>query len=219
MSPQTNPTRGAAASPPSRFTVVVGLDFTDADGPAFDQAARLVMHVPGSAIHLLHVFAKEPSPAASRDLESHLRLYVDEKMAASRGLRGISVGIHLRGGHPVRELVRLATEVAADLIVIGSHAGPHPKSWLDGSTVERLVAGAPFPVLVASSKPELVAKDDTTIEPACPDCLAARAAPGSTSWWCERHSHAARAGHTFSYRREIPLTDHDSEVTAIGVDA
>ena len=32
-----------------------------------------------------------------------------------------TVGIHLRSGHPVREIVQLATEVHADLIVVGSH--------------------------------------------------------------------------------------------------
>jgi nucleotide-binding universal stress UspA family protein len=219
MSPQTNPAPGAApnSTAASKFTVVVGLDFTDADGHAFDQAARLAMHVPGSAIHLVHVFGTQPSAEKSRDLASHLRLYVNEKATAANGLRGTLVGIHIRGGKPVDELVRLATEVRADVIVIGSHKGPHVKDWVVGSTVERLVSSALFPVLVASSK-EAAPRDAIVIEPACPDCLAARAVPGSTHWWCERHSHAARAGHTFSYHREIPLVTHDSEVIPTGID-
>src|SRR5271170_4249258 len=131
-----------------KFTVVVGLDFTDADGPAFDQAARLVVRVPGGVLHLVHVFGTAPSPEQSRDLSSHLRLYVNEKAEIAPGLRGAKVGIHLRGGKTVREIVQLATDVQADLIVVGSHKGPHLKDWILGSTVERLVSSAGFPVLV-----------------------------------------------------------------------
>ncbi len=43
------------------------------------------------------------------------------------GLRGVKVGIHLRGGKTVREIVQLATDVQADPIVVGSHKGPHVK--------------------------------------------------------------------------------------------
>jgi nucleotide-binding universal stress UspA family protein len=220
MPTQTNlaPSSPTKASAVTKFCVVVGLDFSDADGPAFDQAARLAMHVPGSVLHLVHVFHTAPSPEKSRDLASHLRLYVNEKAAAANGLRGISVGIHIRGGVAVNQLVQLAADVQADIIVVGSHKGPHVKNWLDGSTVERLVSGATFPVLVASNKVPAVAKDDMTIEPACPECLKTRAAPGSTQWWCERHSHVAKAGHTVSYQRDIPLSDHDSEVIPTGID-
>jgi nucleotide-binding universal stress UspA family protein len=200
-----------------KFSVVVGLDFTDADGPAFDQAARLVMRVPGGELHLVHVFDTAPSAERSRDLASHLRLYVGEKAAITTGLRGVPVGIHLRGGKPVRELIQLATEVQANVIVVGSHKGPHIKDWLVGSTVERLVSGAAFPVLVATpkKKPET---HEPVIEPPCPQCVEARMASLGKSWWCPRHAHEAVLGHVYSYQRELPFTTHDSAVSPTGVD-
>ena len=201
----------------AKLVVVVGLDFTDADGPAFDQAARIAQRVPGSELHLVHVFDTAPSAERSRDLASHLRLYVDEKSAIVAGLRGISVGIHLRAGEAVREILQLATEVQADFIVVGSHKGPHIKDWIVGSTVERLVSGAEFPVLVATPKKEPVAHEPV-IEPPCPQCVEARMASGGKTWWCPRHAHEATLGHTYSYQRELPFSSHDSAVSPTGVD-
>ena len=76
------------------------------------------------------------------------------KAALSRGLQGMAIGIHLRGGKAVPEILRLATDVAADVIVVGSHRGPHIKHWIVGSTVDKLVSGAAFSVVVAAPKPK-----------------------------------------------------------------
>ena len=150
---QMNQAVDAAASSP--LSMVVGLDFTDADGPAFDQAAQIARRVPHSGLHLVHVFHTELSAERSRELVGHLRLYVNEKAAIADGLRGITVGIHLRAGKPAREIVQLAMEVHADIIVVGSHRGPHLKHWSVGSTAEKLIAGASCPVFVASPMPKV----------------------------------------------------------------
>jgi nucleotide-binding universal stress UspA family protein len=203
---------------PSPLSLVVGLAFTDADGPAFDQAARIAQRVANGALHLVHVFDAEPSVERSRDLVGHLRLYVNEKAAAAGGLKGITVGIHLRAGKPVRELAQFATDIHADLIVIGSRRGPYLKSWVVGSTAEQLIATAPCPVLVASPRPAAPQKHEPVIEPPCPDCLRTRAETHGARWWCERHSHHAERAHTFSYQRELPLATHDSAVIPTGID-
>jgi len=163
------------------------------------------------------VFHHPPSAERSRDLIDHLRLYVDEKRVGAKTLSGVKVGIHLRGGEAVRELVQLATEVGADFIVLGSHQGLHLGDWLRGSTIERLVNSAAFPVLVAPGAVE-PARHEPTIEPPCPDCVIARTASGGERWWCERHSHSAVGGHVYSYQREFPMASHDSAITPTGID-
>jgi nucleotide-binding universal stress UspA family protein len=200
------------------FSIVVCLDFTDADGPAFDYAARIARRVPESALHLVHVFHAEPTPERSKELIGHLRLYVDEKAAISPGLPGITVGIHLRKGKPVREIAQLASDVQAQLIVVGSHKGPHLKEWIVGSTAEKLIVGAQCPVLVASPRPKEPAKHEPVIEPPCPQCVQTRMATRGAKWWCERHAEISNGAHAYSYQREIPLATHDSAVTPTGVD-
>jgi nucleotide-binding universal stress UspA family protein len=197
---------------------VVGLDFTDADGPAFDEAARIVARVAGSELHLLHVFRTAPSAERTRELADHLRLYVNEKADVTKCLLGIAVGIHIRGGRVVRELIQLATDVRADFIVVGSHRGIHVDNWLGGSTVERLVGAAQFPVLVASPWPNEPVEHDPVIEAACPQCLQVRVSSGGKRWWCDRHSQAVLGGHEYSYQSELPMASHDSAVSLTGVD-
>jgi hypothetical protein len=147
-----------------------------------------------------------------------LRLYVNEKAAIIGGLKGMTVGIHLRAGKPVRELAQFATEAHADLIVIGSRRGPHLKSWVVGSTAEKLIASAPCPVLVASPRPTAPEKHEPVIEPPCPDCVRARIDSGGSRWWCVRHSEHATIGHSFSYQRQLPFSTHDSNIIPTGID-
>jgi nucleotide-binding universal stress UspA family protein len=211
-------TATANATTQTPLSLVVGLEFTEADGPAFDQAARIAQRVAKSALHLVHVFDAQPSIERSRDLVGHLRLYVNEKAAAVGGFKGMTVGIHLRAGKPVRELAQFAVDANADLIVIGSRKGPHLRNWVLGSTAEKLIASAPCPVLVASPRAPAPEKHEPVIEPPCPDCLRARAASHGANWWCERHSQHAKRAHTFSYQRELPLSTHDSAVIPTGVD-
>lgn len=214
MQAEPNASRNATRT----LRVVVGLAFNDADGIAFDQAVSVASRVDRCQLHLVHVFDSEPSEGRARELIGHLRLYVNEKAAAVGGLRAMTVGIHLRSGDPVHELVKFASEASADLIVIGSHKGPHLKSWLVGSKAEHLVAQSKCPVLIAAPKPKATQPEVPAIEPPCQDCLAARAMSGGASWWCERHSHPARRAHTFSYQRELPFASHDSEVIPTGID-
>jgi hypothetical protein len=135
------------------------------------------------------------------------------------GFAGNKVGIHLRSGEATDEITQLAEEIRADLVVVGSGGkGPHLKSWLVGSTAERLVSSARFPVLLAGPRHASVESHEPTIEPPCPDCLSARAKSDGTTWWCERHSHHTARAHTYSYTREIPFSTRDEVVIPAGVD-
>jgi nucleotide-binding universal stress UspA family protein len=56
--------------------------------------------------------------------------------------------IHLMTGHAVRDIVRLATEIKADLLVIGATGHSQFYERMLGSRADRLVHLAPCPVLV-----------------------------------------------------------------------
>lgn len=199
--------------------VVVGLDFSDADGPAFDQAARIAQRARRSAMHLIHVFEEEPARERASELAGHLRAHVNEKAPLLGGLAGITVGIHLRAGNIVRQIAQLVVEVDADLVVVGSHRGTHLKHWLVGSNARRLIGACPCPVLVASPWPKDPAQpQEPVIEPPCPECIRTRAGSGGSKWWCEQHSRHGRGAHTYSYQRDVPFAEHDSEVIPTGID-
>jgi nucleotide-binding universal stress UspA family protein len=60
----------------------------------------------------------------------------------------ITLRTHLMTGRAVRDIVRLATEIKADLLVIGATGHSHFYERMLGSRADRLVRLAPCPVLV-----------------------------------------------------------------------
>ena len=64
------------------------------------------------------------------------------------GENHIALRIHLMTGHAVRDIVRLATEIKADLLVIGATGHSQFYERMLGSRADRLVHLAPCPVLV-----------------------------------------------------------------------
>ncbi len=202
-------------------SVVVGFAFTDADGPAFERAAKIATWGVGGELHLVHVFDANAPRSEERALElaGRLRTYVEEKAASMGGLAGLHVGVHLRYGDTVREILQLATDVGATMIVVGSQSGPHLKQWIMGSTADKLLAHGSIPVLVASPRAASAPVEEVpAIEPPCPDCTRVRLESRGNDWWCERHAKHAKSGHTYSYQREWPFSGHDSAVSPTGID-
>lgn len=208
--------------PASRpFSILVCFDYTDAGGYAFEQAASIVKRLPSSEMHLIHVTSGDTSDARVRQVAGQLRAYVDAKAASIGGMGGMSVGVHVRHGDPVREIAQLAAEVDIDLIVIGTPKHANLKSWILGTTEEKLLQHSPCPVVVAGPKPTEPHVHYPAIAPACADCLKARATSHGSQWWCARHASSGLhgvSGHLYSYQRELPFASHDSEVIPTGID-
>jgi nucleotide-binding universal stress UspA family protein len=79
---------------------------------------------------------------------TRLRRYVQERMSQLKGDRRKAI-THIAEGRPYEEIVKLAAEKDADLIVIGTnvHASLFGGSPVLGSEIERVVRNAPCPVL------------------------------------------------------------------------
>ena len=69
--------------------------------------------------------------------------------------------VHLRAGTPWREIVKLATDLQADLLVIGGHDGKGMARLLASSHAESIVQASPCAVLIARPKllPAVVGSD------------------------------------------------------------
>jgi nucleotide-binding universal stress UspA family protein len=65
--------------------------------------------------------------------------------------QGVAITTHLKEGHAGNEIVKLAREVGADLIVLGSHGKSNLDRILLGSVSSFVVSHAPVSTMVVRS--------------------------------------------------------------------
>jgi len=189
---------------PTQF--LVGFDFSPLADLALGQAALLASQLPAADIHI--VSAVE----TARDRISHARtedfgFEVGERLRtkAASALRDVEAGstvrvfVHVTHGDPAGEILALAEDVQADLILVGTHGRQGLKRLLMGSVAETVVRNATCPVLVMRPR-TYDASRQLAPEPPCPDCLAVREASGGAEMWCTPHSKPWVRPHRYSYR-------------------
>jgi nucleotide-binding universal stress UspA family protein len=136
--------------------IVVPTDFSSCAEAAWEIAKRLAAAV-GSELVLVHVLVEAPlfdeSPfntektrgvfeAATRWAEEH----IEQWAAAARG-KGLKVRTVMRRGTPHAEIVALAADERAALVMLGTHGRGGLDRALLGSVADRVVRLAPCPVL------------------------------------------------------------------------
>jgi nucleotide-binding universal stress UspA family protein len=82
-----------------------------------------------------------------KQYEDRVRAHLERETQFVRDA-GVATALHLRVGKPWEEIVRVAQELGATLIVIGSHGKRSLEELLLGSTVENVTRHANCPVLV-----------------------------------------------------------------------
>jgi nucleotide-binding universal stress UspA family protein len=123
------------------------------------RAAAALSNKTGSELHVVHVQPTTPLYSiATITMEGNVRLYEEGKQEAQRVLDAGSnsveeagagvAGTHLREGRPDIEIVELAEEMGADLIVLGSRGLGGARRALMGSVSDSVVRHAHCPVLV-----------------------------------------------------------------------
>ena len=196
------------------YIVVAGTDFSEhavrALRVAYDQALQ---HAPAE-LHVVHVsFAANPVPVVplapnlglvtvpvpSIDEQRQALLeHIDGQLAtlpSSPASAPVRVFGHVLIDTPSLALTRVASELEANLLVIGSHGLHGVARWLLGSVAEAVVRRATCPVLVVPPEPE--ALPVPAIEPPCPRCVEARRASSGSAMWCEQHREQHGRRHTY----------------------
>lgn len=126
---------------------------------AATQVANQLANRTGSELHAVYVigdFIEQISvmfPEGGLSALSQLRRYVQDKMALLRRENGAPAIPHIAEGRPYEEIVTLAAEKEADLIIIGTniHASLFGGTPVLGSEIERVVRNSPCPVLCVPS--------------------------------------------------------------------
>ncbi len=160
MTPDTSTAVPASALEFKIERILVPMDFSPASMEALDYAVSMAKQF-HAAIHLVHVY---PPDEASAPGAGHLLFRSAEAIERlNEELTGIHSkhaptsrpqNCHIRGGRPYQEIVQLARQIDADLIVLSTRGHSGLKHLLLGSTAERVVRNAPCPVLVARKRKE-----------------------------------------------------------------
>lgn len=146
--------------------ILVSTDFSPCARAAWRLALRLARAL-GSELVLVHVIVRgtiwgESPFNADRmrelfgDPDRRAERELDEWAAEARAA-GLRVGMHVREGPAHEEIVALARDRAADLIVIGTHGRGGAKRALLGSVADKVVRLAPCPVLTVRDEVETTA--------------------------------------------------------------
>lgn len=131
--------------------ILVAIDFEKASVRALDIAKELRSKLGGDIV-LAHVYqiplftypGLEPAllPTFTAELGQAVKKAITELKESS----GAAVAV-LREGEPASELLSIADEMKADLIVMGTHGRKGISHWLLGSVAERVVRQSKVPVL------------------------------------------------------------------------
>jgi nucleotide-binding universal stress UspA family protein len=181
--------------------IVLAYDFSAPSELALDEAARKASERGNAIIHLVHV-SEAPVPRGKTeqlDIELTARIEPNVRSALSSvdASPDIRIFTHVRHGHAATEVLALADEVEADLILVGTHGRHGIKRIMLGSVAEQIVRDACCPVLVVRTRSYAPALEP---EPPCEACVRARNVTHGAEWWCAEHSKPWSPPHRYSYR-------------------
>lgn len=137
--------------------ILFATDFSASALAALPQAVRLA-RISGARLVLAHVIAVHPLKIST---EGALRLRIDatrwlDETLTLPELRGISAQTAVGLGQVTAEILRLAQEHAADLVVTGTRSRHGPNRFFGHSAAEQLAGSAPCPVLAVGPRARTV---------------------------------------------------------------
>jgi nucleotide-binding universal stress UspA family protein len=142
--------------------VVVAHDFSAAADVALDRAVELACRAPHHVLHFVAAidphqgFGLDPGERVDYRYAEKIQALLLERLGAIFASRSpeqpIEFFVHARIGDAAEEILDLAREIGADLIVVGAHGHGGIRRRLLGSTTEAVVRDAGCPVIVARAK-------------------------------------------------------------------
>jgi nucleotide-binding universal stress UspA family protein len=158
------------------FVILAALDSSEMAREILRAAAHLARSVAGSELHLVYVVEDMPAPAvlvpvpvglgvSSTEILAKAREHIEALAVEARGQFAGRVSTHVDTGSAWKQILRIAVDVQADLIVIGTHGRGGVKRLVLGSVAETVVRKASCPVLVVRKK-AYHASESPEIEPA-----------------------------------------------------
>jgi nucleotide-binding universal stress UspA family protein len=161
-------------------TIVWASDGSESAARALPHATAL-LDGEGAMLIAVHVvqesFEDKPDSAAA---DGHAPALVDQVRSlvtdvTERGVKGVLRVVNFPGTQPAQSIANLATEVGADMIVVGTRGHSPVAGVFAGSVAQRLLQVAPCPVLAVP--PGAAPPEPQSGSAATPEAVA----PGSTA--------------------------------------
>jgi nucleotide-binding universal stress UspA family protein len=152
----------AQEAPLQPIQIVVGYDFSETSPITLSRAIALAESEPRHILHVLAVLDErgglgiassgDANYLTSDQVRDLLTKEIEARLAADQPDHEIHFFVHVRLGPPAAEILQLAQEIGAHLILVGSHGRTGIKRVLMGSVSEKVVREAKCPVLVVRER-------------------------------------------------------------------
>ena len=140
---------------PTIKRILAPIDFSEVSNRSLDYAVDLAAQTK-AAVSVIHVYeipvygfpdgAIITPPGVAAELADRAQKSLDAAVTARRD-RGVAISGTLTNGSPREEILRLAKEGNADLIVMGTHGRHGLPRAIMGSVAERVLRTSEIPVL------------------------------------------------------------------------
>lgn len=179
------------------ITLLAAVDYSELSPVVIAYAMDLMRQNLAGEVHFLHV-SSEPSRDNAQAVQrsSELLGWLGERLKElERVPESVKIIAHEGAGDPAKVIVQTASDLLADVIVVGTRGRKGVQRMMLGSTAESVVRHAGCPVLVA--RPKSHEHPLPEIEAPCPRCLEVRRASGGAEVWCQQHAERHGRRHTY----------------------
>jgi nucleotide-binding universal stress UspA family protein len=133
--------------------IVVGIDFSDGATRALECAVKLAAEI-GANVACVHAYEDTAATPACHDPTKTLQVQIEDLIASSTCCDGkVRVDAVVRRGAPWEKLANVATELGAELIVVGADGqrGASSEHFL-GTVASRLATASSRSVVIVPSR-------------------------------------------------------------------
>ena len=132
--------------------VVVAYDFSHSGREALYRSIALAARAPFHILHFIYVIDHHVTFAFTEQKQQELTDAIAQELRARKVTDRVHFYVHVRIGKPAEEILALAREIGADLIILGSKGLTGVERFVLGSVSERVVREAGCTVEVARPK-------------------------------------------------------------------
>jgi nucleotide-binding universal stress UspA family protein len=174
----------------SRTNILAAIDYSEDSAAVVDHAVAISRSYRPCSLHFLHV---NQSPVKDEEGQEGRRFELLEWLGArlpapDDALAGISVIAHEATGDPWHLIVQIASDLASDVVVLGTRGRRGLQRMMMGSVAEAVSRHCGCSVFVVRAKAH--DRPFVALEPRCGLCVEARLQSQGSVLWC--HDHIAR---------------------------